>query len=201
MFLITNWFCFKFLYFYVLVKIFLGYKDQRNNMSRSLVNSICSDCWHQHQLAAHTLLQKIISFLRILLEYMKNEKRVNLFSSSILVAYDSMKFYELSHCPLHQHGGCFNVHLNHTTIPLLLHCCHENTNKETVRNNLITSIPKTPVTSLTNKMDYCSSIRMIDFGHSFIDMEPTALDDNYLFGLKGLISFLERLMNVDPNAS
>ncbi|XP_065652068.1 inositol polyphosphate multikinase isoform X3 [Hydra vulgaris] len=181
------------------LKVFLGYKDLHNNMSRNVVNLSCADCCHQHQLATHALLQKVINFLKILLKYMENEKRINLFSSSIFIAYDSMKFYELSHCSLHQHGGCFNNCLNNTAISMLSHCCHEKINKLSVKSNLFTNVPKKFVASLYNKVDYCSSIRMIDFGHSFIDMEPNALDENYIFGLKGLLSFLERLTTFDTD--
>ncbi|XP_057309821.1 inositol polyphosphate multikinase-like [Hydractinia symbiolongicarpus] len=160
--------------------------------------------------AVWSIVTHMIEDLEKLIQVLKKQKRISFYASSILLAFDSEKLDSLGHCNLHE---AKTVHYYPSLDPALsvscVHVCSSSLqnvftskNESKIMEELSSKGEDMNLTRRrVKKLEECVEIyrhvqvpyiaRMIDFGHTYIDLDPGHSDTNYLYGLASLINFLK----------
>ena len=175
----------------------------------------CECCNFLRVFAVTHLLEHIISDLVEMIDYMGRQSRINFYASSLLIAYDSTKLNSISHCTRHRGTSHISpIPVNSDVIQSKAeHTClkekyikidmneyrirneHSDANlNETILGGYAARLSKSTHAPMCKSVHIPYSLKMIDFGHTYIDMEHSrSIDSNYLFGLTNLLEYFKRM--------
>ena len=200
------------------LRTFMGFNEHNNSTCgknynvKTLPYKCCEYCNFSRMSAITRLLEHLIDDLIQIINYMKMESRITFYASSLLIAYDSTKLNSVSYCTRHSEKD-YLFPISNRELPDIYHTCMEKHKendivdgdmndidheiKEHVFSGYAKQLPQ--LSQITDK-HICKrihvpySLKMIDFGHTYIDLNSTRnTDTNYIFGLESLLEYFKRI--------
>lgn len=150
----------------------------------------CECCYLLRRLAINHLVEHITRDLQDLKKYMEIQTSVNFYASSILLAYDTTKLNSISFCPRHKAKSYITSLIPNREKPTIEenkvdHCClKQHTKKTDITENMQDNGDKMKEKRLSSH-NLCKnihvpySLKMIDFGHTYIDLDQAKIDTNH----------------------
>ena len=160
-----------------------------NVSNKGLTN--CVACIKLRRQATRQLLNRFIEELENLDAVLQRQNRISLYASSILIAYDTKKLGSLCLCK--SHVAPFHVANPGKLKVKNSHQCLVSRPVDSVKKK--SNMMVTSEVEINQTMSIPYNVRMIDFGHTFIDLFPGRKDENYLFGLGNLTNYFRKVLN------